>query len=70
MLQMLASLTLPESVRFERTTPTFEAETVPAGLLLYGARQELSGAFGTGTRRNRAVEKFVTPVTRWLQDFL
>lgn len=42
---------------------------VPAGLLLYGARQELSGAFGTGTRRNRAVEKFVTPVKRWLQDF-
>lgn len=42
---------------------------VTAGLLLYGARQELSGAFGTGTRRNRTVEKLVTPVKRWLQDF-
>lgn len=30
---MLASLTLPESVQLERTTPTFTAETVPAGLL-------------------------------------
>ena len=42
---------------------------VTAGLLLYGARQELSGAFGTGVRRNRTVEKLVTPVKRWLQDF-
>jgi cell division protein FtsA len=42
---------------------------VVAGLLLYGARQELSGAFGTGARRNRTVEKLVTPVKRWLQDF-
>ena len=30
---MLTSLTLPESVRLERTTPTFTAETVPPGLL-------------------------------------
>ncbi len=30
---MLASLTLPESVQLVRTTPTFSAETVPAGLL-------------------------------------
>ena len=42
---------------------------VPAGLLLYGARQELSGAFGTGARRSRAVEKFVSPVKRWLNEF-
>jgi cell division protein FtsA len=42
---------------------------VPAGLLLYGARQELSGAYGTGARRNRTVEKLVQPVKRWLQDF-
>ena len=30
---MLASLTLPDSVHLERTTPTFTADTVPAGLL-------------------------------------
>ena len=29
---MLESLTLPDSVHLERTTPTFTAETVPAGL--------------------------------------
>lgn len=42
---------------------------VSAGLLLYGARQELSGAFGTGKARSRTVEKFVSPVKRWLNEF-
>lgn len=33
MSSTLASLTLPDAVRLERTTPTFTADTVPAGLL-------------------------------------
>jgi cell division ATPase FtsA len=43
---------------------------VPAGLVLYGARQvAMSGGFGTGTRKSPAVEKVLAPVKRWLQDF-
>ncbi len=42
---------------------------VPAGLVLYGARQVAQGAgFGTG-RRTPGVEKVLGPVKRWLQDF-
>jgi tellurite resistance-related uncharacterized protein len=33
MTSSLALLSLPASVRLERTTPTFTADTVPAGLL-------------------------------------
>ena len=44
--------------------------TVPAGLLLYGAKQVLqSGGFGAAARRSPAVEKMIGPVKRWLQDF-
>lgn len=44
--------------------------TVPAGLLLYGAKQVLqSGGFGAAARRSPAVEKVIGPVKRWLQDF-
>jgi cell division protein FtsA len=44
--------------------------TVPAGLLLYGAKQVLqSGGFGAAARRSPAVEKMMGPVKRWLQDF-
>ena len=44
---------------------------VPAGLVLYGARQvALTGGFGHGTRRSSpAAEKVFGPVKRWLQDF-
>ena len=43
---------------------------VPAGLVLYGARQvAMSGGFGTGARKSPAVEKVLAPVKRWLQDF-
>jgi cell division protein FtsA len=43
---------------------------VPAGLVLYGARQvSVSGGSGTGTRKSPAVEKVLAPVRRWLQDF-
>ena len=43
---------------------------VPAGLVLYGARQvTTSGGFGTGSRKSPAVEKVLAPVKRWLQDF-
>lgn len=43
---------------------------VPAGLVLYGARQLAQGsAFGAGGRRSQSLEKWVTPVKRWLQDF-
>jgi len=43
---------------------------VLAGLAQYGAKQLAQGAaFGTGQRRSQAVEKFVMPVRRWLQDF-
>ncbi|MEZ4458065.1 MAG: cell division protein FtsA [Gemmatimonadales bacterium] len=44
--------------------------TVPAGLLLYGAKQAMqSGGFGVQARRSPAVEKMIGPVKRWLQDF-
>jgi cell division protein FtsA len=42
---------------------------VPAGLLLYGAKQVVaSGSYAAG-RRAPAVEKVLGPVKRWLQDF-
>jgi hypothetical protein len=43
---------------------------VPAGLALYGAKQLLQEAlFSAGGRRSQSIEKWVTPVKRWLQDF-
>ncbi|HET9512433.1 MAG TPA: cell division protein FtsA [Gemmatimonadales bacterium] len=43
---------------------------VPAGLVLYGARQiTLGSGFGSGRGRSPAVEKVLGPVKRWLQDF-
>jgi cell division protein FtsA len=43
---------------------------VPAGLVLYGARQvAVSGGLGPGGRKSPAVEKMLAPVRRWLQDF-
>ncbi|MDH4347843.1 MAG: cell division protein FtsA [Gemmatimonadota bacterium] len=43
---------------------------VLAGLEIYGTKQLAQGAaFGAGQRRSQAVEKFVMPVRRWLQDF-
>ena len=44
---------------------------VPVGLLLYGARQTVTGnGFGGGGRRSsQAVERLINPVKRWLQDF-
>jgi cell division protein FtsA len=43
---------------------------VPAGLVLYGAKQVALGAgFGSGRSRSPAVEKVFGPVKRWLQDF-
>jgi len=43
---------------------------VPAGLVLYGAKQVALGAgFGSGRSRSPAVEKVLGPVKRWLQDF-
>ena len=43
---------------------------VLAGLAIYGTKQLAQGAaFGAGQRRSQAVEKFVMPVRRWLQDF-
>lgn len=44
---------------------------VPAGLVLYGARQmALGNVFGMGGRRgNVSVEKILAPVKKWLQDF-
>ncbi|HEV8599835.1 MAG TPA: cell division protein FtsA [Gemmatimonadales bacterium] len=42
---------------------------VPAGLLLYGAKEAMAtGGFAAG-RRSPAVEKVFGPVKRWLQDF-
>lgn len=41
---------------------------VPAGLVFYGARQELLQGGGAG-RRAPMVEKLLTPVKRWFQDF-
>ena len=44
--------------------------TVAAGLVLHGAYQvALSGFSGVGGRRSPAVEKWLGPVKRWLQDF-
>lgn len=44
--------------------------SVPAGLVLYGARQvALGSGFGSGRSRAPAVEKVFGPVKRWLQDF-
>ena len=43
---------------------------VPAGLVLYGARQiALGSSFSSQRGRNPAVEKVFAPVKRWLQDF-
>jgi cell division protein FtsA len=43
---------------------------VPAGLVLYGARQvAVSGGLGAGARKSPAVERVLAPVRRWLQDF-
>ncbi|MGH7560492.1 MAG: cell division protein FtsA [Gemmatimonadales bacterium] len=42
---------------------------VPAGLLLYGARQVLASRTPASGRRAPAVEKVLGPVKRWLQDF-
>ncbi len=43
---------------------------VPAGLMLYGARQiGLGTGFGSGRSRSPAVDKVLGPVKRWLQDF-
>lgn len=43
---------------------------VPAGLVLYGAKQvALGAAFGSGRNLSPAVEKVFGPVKRWLQDF-
>ncbi|HEX5388107.1 MAG TPA: cell division protein FtsA [Gemmatimonadales bacterium] len=43
---------------------------VPAGLVLYGARQvALGSGFSSGAQRSPAVEKWLAPVKRWLQDF-
>ncbi len=45
------------------------AFAVPAGLVLYGARQSLMSGFGTGGRRSLGVDRYFAPVKRWLQDF-
>src|SRR3712207_3206007 len=43
---------------------------VPAGLVLYGARQvAVSGGFGTGSRKSAGVGKVLAPGKRWLQGF-
>ena len=43
---------------------------VPAGLVLYGARQIAQGSsFGSARGKSPAVEKVFGPVKRWLQDF-
>ncbi|HEU4698051.1 MAG TPA: cell division protein FtsA [Gemmatimonadales bacterium] len=43
---------------------------VPAGLVLYGARQVAQGGgLGHGGRRGPSAEKVLGPVKRWLQDF-
>lgn len=41
---------------------------VPAGLLLYGAKEVMASG-GFASRRSPAVEKVFGPVKRWLQDF-
>ena len=46
------------------------AMAVPAGLVLYGARQvSASNGFGGGRRSPLAVDKYFGPVKKWLQDF-
>jgi len=43
---------------------------VPAGLVLYGARQVVhGGGFGSMKGRGPSAEKVFGPVKRWLQDF-
>ena len=43
---------------------------VLAGLTIYGTKQLVHGAgFGAGKRGSQAVEKWVGPVRKWLQDF-
>jgi len=44
---------------------------VPAGLLLYGAKEAMvgGGLVAAGARRSPAVDKVFGPVKRWLQDF-
>ena len=42
---------------------------VPAGLVLYAAREEAQSGFGTSGRGTPAVAKLIGPVKRWLQDF-
>jgi len=42
---------------------------VPAGLLLYGAREAMGGGGFGPAGRSPAVEKVFGPVKRWLQDF-
>jgi len=42
---------------------------VPAGLVLYGARQIALGSSFSSARGRPAVEKVLGPVKRWLQDF-
>ena len=42
---------------------------VPAGLLLYGAKEAMAGGGFAASRRSPAVEKVFGPVKRWLQDF-
>jgi cell division protein FtsA len=42
---------------------------VPAGLVLYGARQIALGSSFSSARGRPAVEKVFGPVKRWLQDF-
>jgi len=43
--------------------------TVAAGLVLHGAHQVALSGFGFGGRRSPAVDKWLGPVKRWLQDF-
>jgi cell division protein FtsA len=46
------------------------AMAVPAGLVLYGARQvAASNGFAGGRRSPLAVDKYFGPVKKWLQDF-
>ena len=42
---------------------------VPAGLLLYGAKESGSTGGFAASRRSPAVEKVLAPVKKWLQDF-
>jgi cell division protein FtsA len=42
---------------------------VPAGLMLYGAKEAMAEGGFAASRRSPAVEKVLGPVKRWLQDF-